>query len=146
VATNPRPDLTGVEPWDDSHLELNRAADAFDHAQDLALIGAERLVGQQEAVEQLRLAGGTDEVGLEDERVVEVRALVLPRPLGDRADRAMAAALPVEQAAERASRIEPRQAAPVDRSVSRDQRGAVAVADQRVVGDRRISVWFGHGQ
>ena len=57
----------------------------------------------------------------------------------------MPAALAVEQAAERAARVEARQAAPVDRAGAGDQRGAVAVADQRVVGDRRVRAGVGHG-
>ena len=48
-------------------------------------------------------------------------------------------------AAERAAGVEPRQAAPVDRAVSGDQRRAVAVADQRVVADRAVAVLIAHG-
>ena len=72
VAPDPRPDLAVVEPGRDSHLELDRAADPFDHAQDLTPVGAERAVTHDEAVEQPRLARRADELGLEHERVVEI--------------------------------------------------------------------------
>ena len=44
----------------------------------------------------------------------------------------------VEQAGEATLRIEARQAAPVDHTIARDERGRVAVADQGVVGNRGI--------
>ena len=42
VTADPRPDLAVVEPRRDPHLELDRAAHALDHAEDLALVGADR--------------------------------------------------------------------------------------------------------
>ncbi len=45
--------------------------------------------------------------------------------------------LPVQQAAEDARRVEPRDAQPVDRAVRRDQGSRVTVGQERVVGDRR---------
>ena len=146
VAADPRADLAVVEPRRDPDLELERAAHALDHAEDPALIGAVRAVADDEAVEQRRLARRSGQRGLEHERVLDVGPRVVPRPVGGRADRAVTAALAVEQPAERAARVEARQAAPVDRSVPGDERGAVAVADQRVVADRRVSVGVGHGQ
>jgi len=146
VATDPRPNLAVVEPGREPHLELERPAHPFDHAQDLPGVGAERGVADQKAVEQPRPPRGTDELGLEHERVVEVGAHVLERAVPGRIDRAMPAASPVEQAAERAPGVESREAAPIDRAVSRHERRGVAVADQRVVGDLRVVVGVGHGR
>ena len=47
------------------------------------------------------------------------------------------AGLPVQQAAEDARRVEPRDAQPVDRAVRRDEGSRVTVGQERVVGDRR---------
>ena len=53
-------------------------------------------------------------------------------------------ALVVKEPTERASGVEPRQAAPVDRSPARDQRRGLAIADQAVVADRRVAVSVAH--
>src|SRR5262249_7860698 len=44
----------------------------------------------------------------------------------------------VEQVAEHRRAVEPRAAQPVDRAVAPDERGRVAVGEQRVVGDRAL--------
>ena len=145
VAPDPGSHLAVVESWRHSHLELDRAPPAFQHAQDLSLDARAWLVRDDEAVRQPRLALGSFDRRLQNQRVIEVGAVVPPRPALGRDDRAMAAALVVEQATERAAGVEPGQAAPVDRPPARHQGGALAVADQAVVGDRWVSVSIAHG-
>ena len=108
VATDPRPDLAVVEARGDPEVDLDRPADSLEDAHDPPGVGADRVVAHDEAVEQPGLAGGAVERGLEHERVVEVRARVLPRAFAGRRDRAVPAVLPTEQAAERAAGVESR--------------------------------------
>ncbi len=91
VAADPRPDLPVVEPRRHAHVELDRAAHALDHPEDLAPLGLGRAFVDREAVEQLGLAGRSEQGGLEHQRVIEVGANVIPGPVANRADRAVTA-------------------------------------------------------
>src|SRR6185436_10052758 len=74
------------------------------------------------------------EVRLENERVRPVAAREL-RDLSLRSDAEAAVLLAAEQRREAGVGVEARPAQPVDRAVAADQRGALAVADQRIVLD-----------
>src|SRR5947208_10884713 len=86
--------LAVVEAGDHPQPQIERAPPALDDADDLAALLAGGL-RSHDAVGDRRLAAVTAEGRLQDQRVVEV----LARDLAgiDRLDRAVAAALPVEQ-------------------------------------------------
>ena len=78
-----------------------------------------------------------EETGDEDVRVREVE--LFRRPVVQRrSDPVEAAAVLVEDRAEHARRVEARAAVPVDPSVRADQRDAVQIADDAVLGDRQV--------
>ena len=81
----------------------------------------------------------------EDVRVGEVELLRRPA-LGRRGDPVVAAALPVEDRAEDARRVEVRAAVPVDRAVGAHERRRVEVADDPVLGDREVARERGAGR
>ena len=85
------------------------------------------------AVGDLEHTGRTSECRHEDVRAVDVGARVVVDAF--RRDVERSAALGVQHAAEHRRRVEAREARPVDRAVAPDERGRVAVADQRVVAD-----------
>src|SRR3954471_15981290 len=92
------------------------------------------------AVDHARLAAPRLEGGDQHERVVEGLA-GRAGPVACRGDRAVPAAPPVEQAAEAAAAVDPRHAAPVDRSFARHEGDRMAVPNQGVVTYRRV---YGH--
>ena len=75
------------------------------------------------------------ELGLEDQRAVAVAARDVRRHRAGRREQPAAVLGVAEQRGEAGAGVEPRQAQPVDRPVAADQRGGLAVADQRVVLD-----------
>ena len=132
----------------EERLELDLAVDPVDQPDDLA-------VAPDVVARPLRLAavdrhevGQPDAAGPGPEDGVEHvgRPAVAPpgRVDGGRADLEVAAAAGVEQAAERGRPVEPPRTEPVDRSLARDQRGGVAVADDSVVGDREVAAHGPH--
>ena len=144
VAPDPRPHLAVVEPRRHPDLELHRSAHHLDRSQQAALMLIGRPIADRHAVGDADLPRGPFKRGAQHQRVVHVAAGVFPAARTDRSDRAVPAPLPVEQPGECTARVEPGKAAPVDRGRAGDQRGRVAVADQRVVGDREICVVAGH--
>ena len=74
------------------------------------------------------------EVRFEDQRVGAIAPRDLGVPVARRDDEAAVLAR-AEQRREAGIRVEARPAQPVDRAIAADQRGALAVADQRVVFD-----------
>ena len=77
------------------------------------------------------------EAGDQHVRIREVE-LLRRTVLDDRRDAVVAAALTVEDRAEHARRVEARAAVPVDPSVRADERDAVQIADDAVLGDRQV--------
>src|SRR4051794_8128994 len=147
----PHLDATPTDPWRElpvvearrhRHLQLHVARHALDHTDQLA-VGIERAAAaRREAVEDTSLAAGRLERGGQHQGAVEVLAARVPSPLL-RLDGAIAPALPVEQSAEAAPRVETRRAAPVDRAGLGNEGGRVEVANQRVVPDGGISAHSG---
>src|SRR5579884_2378971 len=81
-------------------------------------------------------------MGRREGRLQDVRgALVLARgaELATGRDAQVAATVAVEQATEDGGRVEAPRAVPVDRPIAGDERGRMAVADERVIGDGRIA-------
>jgi hypothetical protein len=64
--------------------------------------------------------------------------------LDARADAPVAPLVPVEDRREHARRVEPRTAIPIDGPVGAHQGDRVQVADQAVLGDRKVVVQAGH--
>ena len=97
-----------------------------------------RLSRQRHRVGHADAALGRGEGRLEHVRALEVAALGLEG--GGRLEAERAAALGVEDPREHRRRVDVRQAEPVDRAVPGDQRGGPAVADERVLANRRVAV------
>ena len=94
-------------------------------------------VAQRHEVDQRDGAVGGLEVGLEDQRVGAVAARDARRSARRGAMRQRPCSGVAEQRGEAGAGVEARPAQPVDRAVAADQRGGLAVADQRVVLDAR---------
>src|SRR6185312_11481357 len=133
----PRPggDLPVVEPRRDLDLHLCGAVRALDHADDLAA-GLLAGLADCQAVEHAHAHPIAVQRGLEHHRVLQVFAVAAG--LAGDANRAVPAALDVEQPREAAAAVKARQAAPVDRGFARHERGPVTIADEAVVADRRL--------
>src|SRR3954447_18865206 len=129
LLADPSVDLAVVVARHDLDLEVDRAADALDHAQDLRAGPGGSVPRHRHAVGDHRLPALDPEAGFEHHRVAAIAAVDVRLRALHRDDREVAAALPVEQPAEAAARVEARQAAPVDRAPARDQGGRLAVAD-----------------
>ena len=95
------------------------------------------VAGDRHEVLDLADAVRREEASDQDVRVGEVE--LLDRARGSPAEREVAAVTVVEDRGEHARRVEPRAAVPVDRPVGADQGGGSQIADQAVVGDRRIA-------
>ncbi len=139
VAPDPRSHGAVVKAGRHVDRDFDDPANALDDAQDLALPRLAGSIAHHEAVGQPQLAPRAGERRHEHQRVLHVLPCHVTELAVDRGDLAVAASLVVEQAPERAPGVESRQAAPVDRAGRRDQRRAVAVADQAVVADGAIS-------
>src|SRR3954454_23024778 len=117
LAPDPGIDLAVVEPRGDLDVEVDRAADALDHAEDLRARPGRTLAIHRQAVDDHRLATLDPKARLEHQGLPDVGPMDarLSRPL-DRRDLEVAAPLPIEDPAEAAARVEPGKTAPVDRS------------------------------
>ena len=125
-----------VEPWRDLHLEGHPAADAVQHPHQ-PMVGGDRGAGRRHEVDHLAHPVGGEEPGHQYGGVGEVHLLgLVTGALGT--DPEAAAAVVVEQGAEHAGRVEPREAEPVDRTVGAHQRRGLQVTDDAVLGDRRL--------
>src|SRR5207302_1033895 len=120
VVADPRLDLAVVEAGHEVQTQLDAAADTFDHAQQLTSGMGGATASHAEAVVELALAVIGAEGRLEHEGAVDVGPERLLAQCGGR-DRAVAAVLPVEDAAEAAAGVEARRARPVDRSHARHE-------------------------
>src|SRR5581483_6482972 len=141
MVAQPGPHLGVVEPDAEVEVELEGSLHSLHDAQQLASWVAATAPAHREAVVQASLPGARLESRDQHQRVVEVLAVRLVRLGGH--DLAVPAAVPVEQSGEDAAGVEARHAAPVDRRLRRHERSRVAVADERVVGDRGLVVWVG---
>src|SRR5204863_3896882 len=107
------------------------AADALDHPEHVRMALARR-----HAVDDLDDAVLGLELRLEDERRVAIAAPRPPHPAAWR-DEPAPVLRRAEERGEAGSRVEARDAQPVDRAVAADQRGRLVVADERVVLERQ---------
>ena len=144
MAADPGPDLAVVEPRRDPDLELDRPADALEHAQDPPGVGADRVVAHRRssrAASPRRRGRGPSSRARACRRGRSACTPTAPR----RSARSSSARRPAGRAGGR-TRCRSRTAAgSTSRSIPRrDERGAVAVADQRVVADRWVGVVAGH--
>ena len=132
-AGHPRHDAAVAEAQNELGAHGELAALADDDAHDRRIAGAQR-----HEIDHRRRAVCGLEMGFENKRIRPVAA----RDLGRFARRDQPATVlrRAEQRGKAGFRIEARPAQPIDRAVARYQRGALAVADQRVVFDGR-----GHG-
>ena len=137
VAPDPRPDLAVIEPRRDPDLHVDRAAGGFQHPDEPR--SPLTVARDRKEVIQRGVSAASLERRLQHQRVVDVAPAARPTLPAWR-DRAVAAPFAVQQACERGPGVKSRQAAPVDRSLPRDERRCPAVADQAVVGDRGITV------
>jgi hypothetical protein len=131
-----------VEPRRALEHKPHLAAHAPDQPdQPVAVAGPLRVVDRHEVGHLADPVGG-HEPGDQDGRVGEVQ---LPSDvvvaLG--ADAEAPAVVVVEQRGEHTRRVEARAAEPVDGAVGGDQRGGLEIADQAVLGNRRIAI---HGR
>ena len=108
------------------------------HAADKLAGGSETALWKRERIRDADGAPAAPERRLEHVRLTSVRARDCVRLIRRKLERA---AFPrVEQRAERARRIEVRQAQPVDRAVEADERESAPVADCRIVANREVTV------
>jgi hypothetical protein len=112
AAPQPRLHFAVVEADRRQERELQPAAEAFHHPQELAVGPLGAALAHGEAVEDPCLAGGAADGRLQHQAVAEVAAR--GDRLGAGLDGAVAAAVGVEEAAEDAGRVDPGHAAPVD--------------------------------
>src|ERR1700744_2840446 len=129
--------LAEIQPRHDRYIELHVTTQSVNDPDELAA-GMEFAAGaHREEIDEPRLTGFRGESRDEHEAVAAILALYPVRT--DRGDREVAALVPIEQATKTTIGIEPGQAAPVDGAGARNQRGGMAIADERVIGDRRIN-------
>src|SRR5689334_20762305 len=116
-----------------AHLAPHRDDPAY---QSLAVLAANRLCDRHEV---LNLAHTTWSQEASDQNigVREVQLLRSPASIG-RGKAIMAPATRVEDRPEDARGVNPGTAVPVDRAISPDESHAMQVADQAVIGDRKI--------
>ena len=132
-----------VEARLDLEPEPDRAANLDDSTYEPVPVRLARGGDRHEVLDLCDAVGG-EEARDQDVRVREVELLdgaVLVR----RADAEVAAALPVENCAEDARRVEAGAAVPVDRAVRPDERDGVKVSDHAVLGDRQVVERGVHG-
>jgi hypothetical protein len=141
VTAQPRLELAVVKARRDRQVERHLPTYGLDDPQQLRARRARIVDGK--AVHEACFAAAARKAGLEHERPVEVVA-ARPDVLLRRSDRAVAAAFPPDDPPEAAAVVDPGHATPVDRARTRDERGGAAVADQRVVTDRRVALGPGH--
>ena len=128
---HPGHDRPVVEADDELHRHLDAPAHALDDADEVGL----RLAGRHEVDEAHGAVVGL-EFRLEDERVAAVLSSCRAE-LARGLDRPVAVLRVAEERGEQRSRVEARQAEPVDRAVAADERGGLQIADEPVVLDRR---------
>ena len=126
---DPRHDRAVVEADRQVHIDRDASFDALDDSDDVR-----RLAARRHEVDQANRPVGRVELGLEDHRGTPVPPPgVCDLRLG--AERPVAVLRVAEQLCEARPRVETGEARPVDRPVSRDERGRLQVADQAVVLD-----------
>ena len=136
LAANPRTEVAVVEAGNHLEPESHLAAPALDDPDQLAVGIEPPAAPEGDAVDDRGLRAARTDVGLQNQRAVDIAALGELAP--DRLDRAVPASSPVEQPREQRARVEARHAAPVDRSGPRDERRRMGIRDERVVRERRV--------
>ena len=126
-----------VEPRREMPAHRHRAGEPFERPHDLAH-RLEASVRQRQRVDHPHRSARGRKGGFEHVRVrhVSARAVEWNRRLNDE----RAAARGVEDRREHARRVHVREAQPIDGAVARHERGGPAVANQRVVFDRSVTV------
>src|SRR5579884_627241 len=129
---------TVVKAWRALELEAHLAAHRDDPAhQSLAVLAADCL-GHRHEILNLAHTIRSQEASYQNIGVREVQLLRSPA-LIDWSEAVVAAAARVKNRREDTWGVNPRAAVPVDRAISPDQSDAMQIADQTVVGDRKIS-------
>ena len=134
-AIDPRNRKTVIEAQHQFHLHAHRAAFADDDPHHLR-----PAVARRHEIDQRDRAFGRFEIGFKDQRFAAITARNFWRCIRDRRNQPAAVVGRAEQGGEAGAGVEARPAEPVDRTVEGDERGRVAVADQRIVFDE-----CGHG-
>jgi hypothetical protein len=129
-------DFPVVEDRGDVHAEFHLTPHALQHPKDLAVGVVLAAFTHRHAVQQARFAGLRRVYGLQNQGVRDVTPGYTVVTNG--MDPAIASVLPIDKAPEAARGIDPRQAAPIDRTAFGHQRRCVTIRDETVITDRRI--------
>src|SRR5215204_3559052 len=121
-----------VKPWGADHADTRFAADAFDATNEI-VGGGPFFYGHE--IGNFNDAVGGKEASEEDVRVGEVYLLAL-RAVEFGRDGEKSAAFRIENRSEDGGRVEAGEAHEIDRSIQRDERDGVQVANDGVVFDR----------
>src|SRR5262249_32323350 len=124
---DPRNDGAVVETNDELHAHLDRAVDALDDAHD---VGAP--VFRWHEVHDANTAALPFELRVEDQSAVAIAPPPGARALCRR-DEPAPVVFRTQQRREACRRVEPRDRRPVDRTVTTDERRALAIADECVI-------------
>src|ERR1700722_15581211 len=128
--------LAEIQPRHDRYVELHVATQSMDDPDELAS-GMELAAGAHgKEIDEPRLTGFRGESRDEHEAVAAILALYAVRT--HRCDREVTSLVPIEEAAKTTIGVEPGQAAPVNGAGARNERGGMAIADERVIGYRWI--------
>ena len=133
---DPRFDFPIVEDRGDVHAEFHLTPHALQHSQDLAVRVMFTARAHGHAVQHVHLAGLRRVDGFQDQGVGDVTAGYTV--VADGVNPAIAAVLPINQSSEATRGIDPRQAAPIDRTAFGHQCSCVAIRDKTVITDRWI--------
>ena|SRR5688572_7128490 len=138
--------LAVLEAWLEDHSYLYLPIEAFDFSQELVLWPQfARFCGFRGDRQQIGEADDTG-AGLEC-RLENVRIGNISPGYGGRLrglDEESSATFDIQQRREHRGAVEPRQAQPIDRSITRDERRRSAVADNRVIIDGWLCCRFAH--